>query len=60
MAGGSSGGPWLRNFDRATGTGTIFSVTSRGTVAEDGTTVDLNGAAFTDAVRNLYQRAGDL
>ncbi|MCS7475689.1 trypsin-like serine peptidase [Umezawaea endophytica] len=60
MAGGSSGGPWLRDFDPATGRGTLFSVTSRGTVNEDGTTADLNGAAFTDAVRTLHQTAGDL
>ena len=60
MAGGSSGGPWLRDFDPATGRGTIFSVTSRGTVAEDGTTVGIDGAAFTGAVRNLYERAGGL
>ncbi|MET1071340.1 MAG: hypothetical protein ABWY11_01710 [Umezawaea sp.] len=60
MAGGSSGGPWLRDFDPATGRGTIFSATSMGTVDGDGVTQNLSGAAFTDAVRNLYQRAGDL
>jgi V8-like Glu-specific endopeptidase len=60
MAGGSSGGPWLRNFDPATGKGTIFSVTSKGTVNEDGTTAKLDGSAFTDAVRSLYDGAGSL
>lgn len=60
LAGGSSGGPWLRNFDPATGRGTIFSVTSRGTMTEDGVTTDLHGAAFTDPVRKLYERAGEL
>ncbi|OZM72115.1 hypothetical protein CFN78_16360 [Amycolatopsis antarctica] len=60
MAGGSSGGPWLRDFDPATGKGTIFSVTSKGTVNSDGTTEDLNSAAFTDAVRGLYERSGQL
>ncbi|WP_410601847.1 trypsin-like serine peptidase [Amycolatopsis sp. lyj-90] len=60
LAGGSSGGPWLRNFDPATGKGTIFSVTSRGTMIEDGTTTDLSGAALTEPVRNLYERAGEL
>ncbi|MBK1787811.1 hypothetical protein JHE00_26075 [Prauserella sp. ASG 168] len=60
MAGGSSGGPWLRDVDPATGKGTIFSVTSKGTTNPDGTTEDLNAAAFTDAVRGLYERAGDL
>ncbi|PRY35625.1 trypsin-like serine peptidase [Umezawaea tangerina] len=60
MAGGSSGGPWLRDLDPATGRGTVFSVTSMGTVNGDGVTENLSGAAFTDAVRDLYQRAGDL
>jgi hypothetical protein len=60
LAGGSSGGPWLRDFDPATGRGTIFSVTSRGTMTEDGVTTDLGGAAFTDPVRTLYERAGEL
>ncbi|GAB3706050.1 peptidase [Amycolatopsis oliviviridis] len=60
LAGGSSGGPWLRNFDPATGKGTIFSVTSRGTMTEDGVTTDLSGAALTEPVRKLYERAGEL
>jgi V8-like Glu-specific endopeptidase len=60
MAGGSSGGPWLRDFDPATGRGTIFSVTSRGKGNVDGTTAEIDGADFTDAVRSLYQRAGAL
>jgi V8-like Glu-specific endopeptidase len=60
LAGGSSGGPWLRDFDLATGRGTIFSVTSRGTMTEDGVTTDLGGAALTDPVRALYERAGEL
>lgn len=60
LAGGSSGGPWLRSFDPATGRGTIFSVTSRGTMTEDGVTTDLSGAALTGPVRALYERAGDL
>ncbi|MER6664396.1 hypothetical protein ABT256_07595 [Amycolatopsis japonica] len=60
LAGGSSGGPWLRNFDPASGKGTIFSVTSRGTMTEDGVTTDLSGAAFTEPVRKLYERAGEL
>jgi hypothetical protein len=60
MAGGSSGGPWLRDFNPATGTGTIFSATSKGAVNEDGTTANLSGAAFTDVVRALYEHAGNL
>ncbi|MFD9702923.1 trypsin-like serine peptidase [Lentzea sp. NPDC059081] len=60
LAGGSSGGPWLRGFDQATGRGTIFSVTSRGTMNEDLVTTDLTGSAFTDAVRALYDSADRL
>lgn len=60
LAGGSSGGPWLRDFDPVTGKGTVFGATSRGTMNEDGVTLDLTSAAFTDPVRALYERAGDL
>jgi V8-like Glu-specific endopeptidase len=60
LAGGASGGPWLRNFDPATGKGTIFATTSRGAVNENGVTENLSGAALSEAVRNLYQRAGGL
>ncbi|WP_409495705.1 trypsin-like serine peptidase [Amycolatopsis sp. cmx-11-12] len=60
LAGGSSGGPWLRNFDPVSGKGTLFSVTSRGTMTEDGVTTDLSGAALTEPVRKLYERAGEL
>ncbi|MFD4637272.1 trypsin-like serine peptidase [Lentzea sp. NPDC058436] len=60
LAGGSSGGPWLRGFDPATGRGTIFSVTSRGTMNGDLVTTDLSGAAFSEAVKALYVSADDL
>ncbi|MET9227865.1 hypothetical protein [Lentzea sp. NPDC003310] len=60
LAGGSSGGPWLRGFDPATGKGTIFAVTSRGTMNEDLVTTDLSAAKLTAAVRALYERAQDL
>jgi hypothetical protein len=60
LAGGSSGGPWLRGFDPTSGKGTIFGVTSRGTMSEDGVTQDRTSAAFTDAVKNLYEQAGKL
>ncbi|GAB3564864.1 hypothetical protein GCM10027445_09430 [Amycolatopsis endophytica] len=60
LAGGSSGGPWLTGFDDATGTGTIFGVTSKGTVNEDLETTSLAAAAFTDEVKELYDRAGNL
>ncbi|MDT8913166.1 hypothetical protein [Amycolatopsis sp. PS_44_ISF1] len=60
LAGGSSGGPWLRDFDPATGRGTLFAVTSRGTVDEEGVTQDLDGAELSAAVHALYDRAGGL
>jgi V8-like Glu-specific endopeptidase len=60
LAGGASGGPWLRNFDPATGKGTIYAVTSRGSMNVDGVTENLSGAELSDAVRALYQRAGEL
>ncbi|MDX3660710.1 peptidase [Streptomyces sp. ID05-26A] len=60
LAGGSSGGPWLRDFDPATGRGTIFSVTSRGTMNGDLVTTDLSGAKLTGAVRALYESANRL
>ncbi|KFU81896.1 V8-like Glu-specific endopeptidase [Amycolatopsis lurida] len=60
LAGGSSGGPWLRNFDPATGKGTIFSVTSRGTMNEELVTLDLSGAALSEPVRKLIENAPDL
>jgi hypothetical protein len=41
MAGGSSGGPWLTGFDPATGAGTVYSVTSTGTLTVDETTGEL-------------------
>ncbi|SDZ01018.1 V8-like Glu-specific endopeptidase [Amycolatopsis xylanica] len=60
LAGGSSGGPWLRDFDPATGKGTIYGVTSRGTMDENGVTTDLSAALFSDAVRDLYASADSL
>ncbi|WP_370947073.1 serine protease [Amycolatopsis sp. cg5] len=60
LAGGSSGGPWLRNFDPASGKGTIYGVTSRGTMDENGVTTDLSAALFTPAVRDLYASADRL
>ncbi|WP_330277039.1 hypothetical protein OG205_16025 [Lentzea sp. NBC_00516] len=60
LAGGSSGGPWLRGFDPATGKGTIFAVTSRGTMNGDLVTTDLSAAKLTDAVRALYVSADQL
>ncbi|MFI5610697.1 trypsin-like serine peptidase [Amycolatopsis sp. NPDC051903] len=65
LAGGASGGPWFANFSPATGTGLIFSVTSRGTTDVDETTgepetLDLEGAPLDEAAHALYDAAGKL
>lgn len=65
MAGGSSGGPWFTDFDRTTGTGTIFSLTSEGTHAVDEetgevTTTDLFGPILENAHRTLLDQAAHL
>jgi V8-like Glu-specific endopeptidase len=65
MAGGSSGGPWLTGFDPATGTGTIYSVTSKGTLVVDEPTgdlrtTDLAGSTLTDDARSVYEQAAGL
>lgn len=55
MAGGSSGGPWLADFDGRTGT--IFSVVSRGGLDEDLHTTSLEGPALGDPAKQAYQQA---
>jgi V8-like Glu-specific endopeptidase len=55
MAGGSSGGPWLADFDGRTGT--IFSVVSRGGLDEDLHTTNLEGPAMGDAAKQAYVKA---
>jgi len=55
MAGGSSGGPWLANFDGRTGT--IFSVVSRGGLDEDLHTTNLEGPTMGDAAKQAYLTA---
>ncbi|SDF34634.1 hypothetical protein SAMN05216553_101193 [Lentzea fradiae] len=60
LAPGSSGGPWLRGFDPATGKGTIFGVTSRGTMNSDLVTTGMDASVLTSAVRELYESAGRL
>ncbi|WHT16604.1 hypothetical protein N8J89_26125 [Crossiella sp. CA-258035] len=65
MAGGSSGGPWFTGFNPATGEGTLYSVTSKGTVDLDETTgevytKDLVGTLLSPADRELLTRAEQL
>ncbi len=55
MAGGSSGGPWLTDFDGHTGT--IFSLVSRGALDDDLHTLYLEGPALGDIANEVYQRA---
>lgn len=54
MTQGSSGGPWLSNFDPATGTGVVTSVSSF-KYADDDTT--MYGPHFGATVRRLYEQA---
>ncbi|WP_326566117.1 hypothetical protein VSH64_30105 [Amycolatopsis rhabdoformis] len=65
LAGGASGGPWLAGFNRWTGTGEIFSVTSRGTLDYDETTgenktLSLEGAPLGADAKSLYEAAEQL
>ena len=62
MAAGSSGGPWMADFDARTGTGTIFSVTSKGTLEVDEETgdlmtTDLVGPKLDAVARSLHEQA---
>ncbi|GAB3667121.1 peptidase [Actinocorallia lasiicapitis] len=54
MTQGSSGGPWLRNFDPRTGTGVITSVSSFKYADDD---VTMYGPYFGSAIRRLYEQA---
>jgi V8-like Glu-specific endopeptidase len=54
MTQGSSGGPWLAEFDANRGTGTITSVSSFKYAGDSGT---MYGPYFGRAVRALYDRA---
>ncbi|MFG1608089.1 trypsin-like serine peptidase [Actinoplanes sp. NPDC049265] len=63
LAGGSSGGPWLTGFQPDTGIGTIYSVTSAGTVdldeeTGDVYTADLSGPKLDSVASDLYEEAG--
>ncbi|WP_062209028.1 serine protease [Streptomyces sp. NBRC 109706] len=53
LTAGSSGGPWLQDFDHATGTGTVVAVMSVG--SGEGAVV---GRPFPDAARHLFATAG--
>lgn len=55
MAGGSSGGPYLADFDGRTGT--IFSVVSRGGLDDDLHTTNLEGPTMGDAAKEVYAEA---
>jgi V8-like Glu-specific endopeptidase len=54
MAGGSSGGPWLSDFDATTGAGTVTSVVS---FSYDKAPEVLYGPLFGDVVRTVYREA---
>jgi V8-like Glu-specific endopeptidase len=54
MAGGSSGGPWLRDFDRSTGGGTVTSVVS---FSYNTAPEVLYGPLFGDVVKAVYDQA---
>ncbi|MBB5891285.1 trypsin-like serine peptidase [Kutzneria kofuensis] len=55
MAGGSSGGPWLTGFDGRSGT--VFSVTSKGSLDDDLRTTSLTGAPMGDVAKQVYDQA---
>ncbi|OZM71305.1 peptidase [Amycolatopsis antarctica] len=50
MRGGASGGPWFRDFDPASRTGTLVSVTSAGVGHLDGPILDDTAVGLFDAV----------
>ncbi|WP_414167005.1 trypsin-like serine peptidase [Streptoverticillium reticulum] len=55
MTGGSSGGPWLADFDAASGLGTLVSVNSHGDALEHSTT--MSGPVLGATARQVYDRA---
>jgi V8-like Glu-specific endopeptidase len=56
LGGGSSGGPWLRDVDPATGSGTLTSVVS---FSYDDNASVLYGPRFGSVVRDVYTRAAN-
>ncbi|MEV6567968.1 trypsin-like serine peptidase [Streptomyces kronopolitis] len=55
MTGGASGGPWLTDFDAATGHGVLVSVNSHGDGLSDST--HMYGPVFGDIAQQVYGRA---
>ncbi|WP_356948488.1 trypsin-like serine protease [Streptomyces sp. P9-2B-2] len=55
MGGGSSGGPWLTDFDAATGQGVLVSVNSHGDGMTGGT--HMFGPVLGDVAKQVYGRA---
>jgi V8-like Glu-specific endopeptidase len=56
FGGGSSGGPWLKNYSNSSGLGYLKTVTSWGPT---GSTAHINGPFFRSAVRDLYNAANE-
>jgi len=56
MTGGSSGGPWLQDYDNSTGLGYINSVVSH----RHGDPDQMDGPYFADNIKSLYDYAEDL
>lgn len=55
MAGGSSGGPWLADFDAKSGLGTLVSVNSHGDSPDGSRT--MSGPRFGAVAKAVYERA---
>ncbi|WP_432144075.1 trypsin-like serine peptidase [Streptomyces sp. bgisy084] len=55
LGGGASGGPWLTDFDTATGQGVLVSVNSHGDAPTGGTR--MFGPVLGDVAKQVYQRA---
>ncbi|MFM9371504.1 trypsin-like serine peptidase [Streptomyces sp. Da 82-17] len=58
MEGGSSGGPWLADFDARTGRGVLVSVNSFGDEAEEGSVME--GEVLGPVAGHVRDRAGEL
>ncbi|WP_282797801.1 peptidase [Streptomyces sp. CC224B] len=54
MSGGSSGGPWLADFDAATGNGVLVSVNS---ALDALTPTEMRGEVFGATAKKVYERA---
>jgi hypothetical protein len=56
FGGGSSGGPWLKDYSDDTGLGYLKTVTSWG---PSDSTAHINGPFFRSAVRDMYEAANN-